>query len=190
MVLCSWRWFLALWLLRLENWSLTSQPEAFVDLQHVWSLQLFEGCLQSVRTEAQLGRGRQRSATDELFHSSVTAKGRTQGVGSSSCCTTRQCRTLWKSTCSSGGETSTRPQRGARQQTLGSTSRRMPRCPSTCFQGETSCDCPATSSTSGIRKSRGGRVPYSSRTCRARETGTFANHTANLLADHLHSVLR
>ena len=68
---------------------------------------------------------------------------------------------------------------------LGSTSRRMPRCPSTRFQGKTSCDCSETSSTSGIRKSRGGGVSYSSRICRARETGTFANHPANLFADHL-----
>ena len=145
----------------------------------MWSLQLFEGCLQSLR-----GRG-QRSATNELYHSSVTAQGRNQGVGSSSSCTTRLCRSLRKSTCPSGGEASTRPQRGMRQQTLGSTSRRMPRCPSTRFQGKTSCDCSATSSTSGIRKSRGGRVSYSSRTYRARETGTFANHPADLLSDHL-----
>ena len=65
----------------------------------MWSLQLFEGCLQSVRTDAQLSRGRERSATNVLYHSSVTAQGRNQGVGSSSCCATRQCRSLWKSTC-------------------------------------------------------------------------------------------
>ena len=51
----SWRWFLALWLLRLENWSFTSQPEAFVDMHHMWSSQLSEGCQQPVRTETQLG---------------------------------------------------------------------------------------------------------------------------------------
>ena len=73
-------------LLRLENWSFTSQPEAFVDVHHMWSLQSFEGCLQSLRTEAHLGRGRQRCATNKLCHSSVTAQGRNQGVGSSSCC--------------------------------------------------------------------------------------------------------
>ena len=77
----------------------TSKPEAFVDVHHVWSLQLFESCLHSVWTETQLGRGRERSATDEHYRSSVTVQGRNQGVGSSSCCTTRQCRSLWKSTC-------------------------------------------------------------------------------------------
>ena len=63
-----------------------------------------------------------------------------------------------------------RPQRGARKQTLGPTLRRMSRRPSTRFQGKTSCDCSVTSSTSGIRESRCGRVSYSCRTCRARET--------------------
>ena len=108
-----------------------------------------------------------------------------KALGGSTCCTTRQCRSLWKSTCSSGGKTSTRPQRGARQQTFGSTSRRMQRHPTARFQGKASFECSATSTTSGIRKSGGGRVSFSSRTCRTRETGTFANRTANLLADHL-----
>ena len=85
---------------------------------HVWPSQLFEGRLQSVWTEAQLGRGRPRCVSNELCHSSVTAQGRNQGVGSSACCTTRQCRSLWKSTSPSGREVSTRSQRGARQQTL------------------------------------------------------------------------
>ena len=58
MALWSWRWFLALWLFRQENRSFTSQPEAFVDVNHMWSLQLFEDGLQSVRIKAQLGPGR------------------------------------------------------------------------------------------------------------------------------------
>ena len=59
-----------------------------------------------------------KGVANELCHSSVTAQGRNQGVGSSACCTTRQCRPLWKSTSPSGREASTRSQRGARQQTL------------------------------------------------------------------------
>ena len=64
---------MAFWLLRLEEWFLTSQPEAFVDVHHVRSLQFLESCVQSVWTETQLGRGRQGSATYELHYSSVTA---------------------------------------------------------------------------------------------------------------------
>ena len=116
--LWSRRWLLALWLCRLEEYFFTSQPEAFVDVHHMCPLQLFEGRLQSMWTEAQLGRGRQRCVANELCHSSVSAPGRNQGVGSSACCTTRQCRPLWKSTSPSGREASTRSQRGARRQTF------------------------------------------------------------------------
>ena len=73
--LWSRRWLLALWLCRLEEYFFTSQPEAFVDVHHMCPLQLFEGRLQSMWTEAQLGRGRQRCVANELCHSSVSAPG-------------------------------------------------------------------------------------------------------------------
>ena len=72
--------------------------------------------------------------------------------------------------------------KGARQQTLGSTSRRMSRRPSTRFQDKAGCDCTATSSTRAVRRSRSGRISYSRR--RSSRSRHFRK-PPNMLTDHI-----
>ena len=162
-----------------KNGSSLSQPEASVDVHHVRSLQFLESCVQSVWFETQLGRGRHGSATYEHYCPSQPTE-EIKALEAALAVPPDNVDILWESTCSSGRKASTRPQRGTRQQTSGSETRRLP--PGS-IKGKTNSDCTATSSASCSRKSRYGRNTSSSGIGRTREAGTFANRPTNV---HIH----